>query len=156
MAIFQFFKTAAVRHLGFFKMKFCSCLGLRGLKCVIVPNFTAIRWTVAELWRFNVCFSKWRHPPCCTSKTGICNRVYGSGANMRHCAKFRLIGCWDKTIFLFFSKCRLSAILDLLRACSIRTNQCPPPPPPYFYRLDALPAAQPTASKHWRQLAHSN
>jgi len=38
---------------------------------------------------------------------------------------------------------------------SIRTNQCPPPPsPPFFYRLDALPAAQPTVSKHWRQLAH--
>jgi len=25
---------------------------------------------------------------------------------------------------------------------------------PIFYRLDALPVAQPTASKHWRQLAH--
>ena len=32
---------------------------------------------------------------------------------------------------------------------SIRTNQCPPPPSPHiFYRPDALPAAQPTASKH--------
>jgi len=31
---------------------------------------------------------------------------------------------------------------------SIRTNQCPPPPSPHFYRLDALPAAEPTASKH--------
>jgi len=30
---------------------------------------------------------------------------------------------------------------------SIRTNQCPPPPSPHiFYRPDALPAAQPTAS----------
>ena len=28
--------------------------------------------------------------------------------------------------------------------------------PPIFYRPDALPAAQPTVSKHWRQLAHSN
>jgi len=27
--------------------------------------------------------------------------------------------------------------------------------PPIFYRPDALPAAQPTVSKHWRQLAHS-
>jgi len=36
---------------------------------------------------------------------------------------------------------------------SIRTNQCPPPLSPIFYRPDALPAAQPTASKHWRQLA---
>jgi len=26
--------------------------------------------------------------------------------------------------------------------------------PPIFYRPDALPAAQPTVSKHWRQLAH--
>jgi len=40
---------------------------------------------------------------------------------------------------------------------SIRTNQCLPPPSPHiFYRPDALPAAQPTASKHWRQLAHSD
>jgi len=36
---------------------------------------------------------------------------------------------------------------------SIRTNQCPPPPSPHiFYRLDALPAAQPTVSKHWRHV----
>jgi len=35
---------------------------------------------------------------------------------------------------------------------SIRTNQYPPPPSPhFFYRPDALPAAQPTVSKHWRQ-----
>jgi len=35
---------------------------------------------------------------------------------------------------------------------SIRTNQCPAPPsPPFFYRPDALAAAQPTVSKHWMQ-----
>jgi len=39
---------------------------------------------------------------------------------------------------------------------SIRTNQCPPPPFHFCYRPDALPAAQPTVSKHWRQLAHSD
>ena len=40
---------------------------------------------------------------------------------------------------------------------SILTNQCPSPPfPPFFYRLDALRAAQSTVSKHWRQLAHSD
>jgi len=40
---------------------------------------------------------------------------------------------------------------------SIQTNQCPPPPSPsLFYTLDALPPAQPTVSKHWRQLAHSD
>ena len=31
---------------------------------------------------------------------------------------------------------------------SIRTMQCPPPPSPMIYRPDALPAAQPTMSKH--------
>jgi len=39
---------------------------------------------------------------------------------------------------------------------SIRTNQCPPPSSPYFYELDALPATQPTVSKDWRQLPHSD
>jgi len=40
---------------------------------------------------------------------------------------------------------------------TIRTNQCLPPPSPHiFYRPDALPDAQPPASKHWRQLAHSD
>jgi len=35
---------------------------------------------------------------------------------------------------------------------SIWTNQCLPPPSPHiFYRPDALPAAQPTVPKHWRQ-----
>jgi len=39
---------------------------------------------------------------------------------------------------------------------SIWTNQCRPPPSPILYRPDALAAAQPTVSKHWRQLAHSD
>jgi len=40
---------------------------------------------------------------------------------------------------------------------SIRTNQCPPPPSPHiFYGPDALPTTQPTVSKYWRQLAHSD
>jgi len=37
---------------------------------------------------------------------------------------------------------------------SIRTNECPSPH--IFYGPDALPATQPTASKHRRQLAHSD
>ena len=39
---------------------------------------------------------------------------------------------------------------------SIQTNQCPPPPSPIFYRLDDLPATQPTVSKHRRQLVHAD
>jgi len=39
-----------------------------------------------------------------------------------------------------------------IRCHSIRTNQCSHPPSfVYFYSTDALPAAQTTASKHWRQ-----
>ena len=39
---------------------------------------------------------------------------------------------------------------------SIRTNQYSPLPSPiYFYGPDALPAAQPKVSKHWRQLMRS-
>ena len=35
---------------------------------------------------------------------------------------------------------------------SIQTNHCPLPLSPHiFYRPDALPVAQPTVSKHWRQ-----
>ena len=43
-----------------------------------------------------------------------------------------------------------------LGATSSGIKQCPPPLPPIFYRPDPLPAAQPTVSKHWRQLAHSD
>ena len=43
------------------------------------------------------------------------------------------------------------------RRHSIRTNQCPPPPSPhFFYRPEALPAAKPTVSKHWRQLVQGS
>jgi len=36
-----------------------DCGGLSGLKCFIMANLTAIRWTVAESWWFND-FSKWQ------------------------------------------------------------------------------------------------
>jgi len=39
------------------------------------------------------------------------------------------------------------------RCHSIWTKQWPLPPSPIFYRPDALPAAQPTVSKHWKQLS---
>jgi len=40
---------------------------------------------------------------------------------------------------------------------TIRTNQYPHPPSPHiFYGPDALPAAEPTVSKHWRQPVHSD
>jgi len=39
---------------------------------------------------------------------------------------------------------------------SIQTKQCPPPiTPMFFYRPDALPATQPTVSKHWGQYTDS-
>jgi len=38
---------------------------------------------------------------------------------------------------------------------SLRTDNHASTSPLSFYMLDALPAAQPTASKHWRQLRHT-
>jgi len=35
------------------KSNFCPSLSLTGSKSVIVPDFTAMRRTIAELWRFN-------------------------------------------------------------------------------------------------------
>jgi len=53
MAIFDFSKRRPSAILDFKKMKFWSCSDLRGLKCVTIPNFIAIRWTVGELWWLN-------------------------------------------------------------------------------------------------------
>jgi len=55
--------------------------------------------------------------------------------------------------FMVQAKINRGRLTDHPAGChSIRTNECPPPPSPHiFYRPDALPAAQPTASKHWRQ-----
>jgi len=42
--------------------------------------------------------------------------------------------------------------LGRMQVCtSLQTDNHASIPPLSFYRLDALPAAQPTASKHWRQ-----
>jgi len=40
--------------------KFQRSIPCRGPICVTVPNFIKIRQTVAEVWRFNGFFSKWR------------------------------------------------------------------------------------------------
>jgi len=47
--------------------------------------------------------------------------------------------------------------LGCMQVCTSRQthNLASTPPLSFFYRLDALPAAQPTASKHWRQGTYS-
>ena len=46
--------------------------------------------------------------------------------------------------------------LGLVQVCtSLQTDNHASTPPLSFYRPDALPAAQPTASKHWRQVMHT-
>ena len=47
--------------------------------------------------------------------------------------------------------------LGHMQVCiSLQTdNHASTPPLMFFYRLDALPAAQPTASKHWRYNIHT-
>jgi len=59
MAVFQFFKMAAVRHLGFLKVENFNCPYLWGPKCITVPNYVQIGRTVAEIWPF-FDISRWR------------------------------------------------------------------------------------------------
>jgi len=56
----------------------------------------------------------------------------------------------EENFWTLWCKGRLTEadINHLARRHSIRTNQCPPPPSPFFYKLDAVSAAQPTVSKH--------
>jgi len=49
MAIFGFFKMAAVRHLVFKKLVFLRPAELKQPICVIMPNYVAIGQTVAKL-----------------------------------------------------------------------------------------------------------
>ena len=55
----------------------------------------------------------------------------------------------EENFWTLWCKGRLTEADTLTIRHSIRTNQCPPPPSPHiFYGPDALPAAQPTVSKH--------
>ena len=57
--------------------------------------------------------------------------------------------CQKRTSGLYGAREDLTeADTPIIRRHSIWTNLCPPPPSPIFYRPDALPAAQPTVSKH--------
>jgi len=59
---------------------------------------------------------------------------------------------WELLDFMVQGKINRGRHTDHPAGCHyIQTNQCLPPPSPHiFYRPDAFPAAQPTASKHWR------
>ena len=60
---FSIFKMAAVRHLRLSKLANFNCfIPLRGLKCVILPNFMQNGQTVAEIWPF-FDFQDGGHPP---------------------------------------------------------------------------------------------
>ena len=59
---FVIFKMAAATILNFQKVKILtfSPVSCTGPICITVPNFIKIRHTIAEIWRFNRFFSKWR------------------------------------------------------------------------------------------------
>jgi len=61
IAIFVIFQVAAAAILFFFQ-KFEILTAYNGKRpiCVAVPNLIEIGQTVAEIWRFNGFFSKWR------------------------------------------------------------------------------------------------
>jgi len=91
----------------------------------------------------------------------VCSRSFSHNHHNRFTALFpgppRWTGASRELLdFMVQGKINRGRRTDHPAGChSIRTDQCPPLPSPHiFYRPDALPAAQPTASKHWRQLAH--
>jgi len=55
----------------------------------------------------------------------------------------------EENFWTLWCKERLTeADTPTIRLGATPSGLCQPPPSPIFYRLDALPAAQPTASKH--------
>jgi len=50
--IFLMFKITSIYHHGLLKMKFQELMGFRVGVSVILPNFIAIAWTVAQKWPF--------------------------------------------------------------------------------------------------------
>ena len=44
--------------------------------------------------------------------------------------------------------------LGHMQVCTLLQTDNHASTPPFFYRPDALPAAQPTASKHWREITN--
>jgi len=65
----------------------------------------------------------------------------------------RWAGARRELFFMVQGKINGGRHTNRLAGCHcIWTKQCPSPSSPYFYRPDALPAAKPTVSKHWRPL----
>jgi len=54
-----------------FKSSIC-----RGSICITVPNFIKIGQTVADMWRFNVFFSKWRPSWICRARSRTIHEDY--------------------------------------------------------------------------------
>ena len=81
-----------------------------------------------EILTFNKWSSKFYSPEACKRQTAI-----KTGKPLAHCPKCDPVPC--------------------LQQSAPRSRQITTPAPHHsvFYRPDALPASQPTASKHWRQ-----
>ena len=118
----QFTKRRPSAILDFKNSKCQPLLCLRESNCVLVQNFTAIRRTIAELWRLNPFFkiAAFRHLGLL--KTEIFNCEYGSEGQ---CASLWKISCWSAKSLLrygdlsIFSKRRRSTILELLCTYSV-------------------------------------
>ena len=83
--------------------------------CVIIPNFMAMCWTLAELWRFNV-FSKWWLSAILDFK----NWNFWQSVRLRGsiCIIMQNFVAIVQRYGIFeFSRWWPSAILDLLKAC---------------------------------------
>ena len=90
MAIFRFFKMAAIRYLGFKSWKFQLPVPFGDAICVIVPNFAKISQTVPEILLI-IDFSRWR-PSAILDWFYVCwdhpRRVLGG---LCDCANFNIL-----------------------------------------------------------------
>jgi len=90
------FKTAAVRHVGFFKKscRFSQPIQWKDSLCVIVPNFISIDQTVAEIWRFLDLFktAPLRHFGFVCARLDHPQRTFRPNS-VYHCTKFGLNRC---------------------------------------------------------------
>ena len=80
MAVFVFFKMAAVRHLGFLKFKILTAHTLQRAKMHHHANFLQIGQGVAEIWPFSI-FQDGGRPPSwmCYTRVWTTHEVYFGG-----------------------------------------------------------------------------
>jgi len=134
----------------------------RGLSVHIIVSFSEagrewLRWTrcmAGIIGEWSTCRSDWRLASLhfAVQKTTVLIKVQQQSQQQElppsaGTRKVKLVGCyWSKRQWVAVAPAGPYAILHL---AVDRSRASTSVPPLSFYRLDALPATQPTAAKHW-------